>query len=238
MFGWRGKLGVMVTSSDPTTEAEYNRYLPQGVSLHASRMLLEDGQVTPETLEEMADDAERCARLLNTLNVDVIAYACTTGSLIKGHGYEDEIERRIADTAETPAVATAASIQRAFDALNVESVAVATPYTEALDERERVFLEEAGYEVSTIEGLGFGTDREIGRQSPEVAYRQAQAVDCSAADAVFISCTGTRTFEIITQLERDLGKPVVTSNQATLWDALRTMGIEYSSVGLGTLFDH
>lgn len=237
MYGWRGKLGVMVTSSDPTTEVEYSRHLPDGVALHAARMLLEDGVVTPETLDRMADDAERCAKLLKTTDVDVIAYACTTGSLLKGKGYEKEIEQRIAEVAGVPTVATAASIQRAFDALGVESVTIATPYTETLDERERSFLEDAGYDVVNIHGLGLETDAEIGRQPPEAAYSQAKEVDRPEADAVFISCTGSRTFEIIDKLERDLGKPVVTSNQATLWDALRTMEIEYSEIGLGRLFD-
>lgn len=238
MYGWRGKLGVMVTSSDPTTEAEYSRHLPDGVALHAARMLLEDGVVTPETLDRMADDAERCARLLKTTDVDVIAYACTTGSLLNGIGYEKDIERRIAEIADVPAVATAASIQRAFDALDAESLTIATPYTETLDERERSFLEDAGYDVVDIQGLGLDTDAKIGRQPPEAAYAQAKAVDRPEADAVFISCTGSRTFEIIEQLERDLGKPVVTSNQATLWDALGRMGVEYSGINLGRLFEH
>lgn len=238
MYGWRGKLGVMVTSSDPTTEVEYSRHLPDGVALHAARMLLEDGVVTPESLDRMADDAERCARLLKTTDVDVIAYACTTGSLLNGIGYEKDIERRIAEIADVPAVATAASIQRAFDALDAESLTIATPYTETLDERERSFLEDAGYDVVDIQGLGLDTDAKIGRQPPEAAYAQAKAVDQPEADAVFISCTGSRTFEIIEQLERDLGKPVVTSNQATLWDALGRMGVEYSEINLGTLFEH
>lgn len=111
MYGWRNRLGVVVTSSDRTSEGEYFRYTPDGVSVHASRMLLEDGVADAETLKQMSNDVERCAKLLKTTNVDVIAYSCTAGSLLKGVGFETEIEQRIEDVAGVPAVATAASIK-------------------------------------------------------------------------------------------------------------------------------
>lgn len=236
MYGWRGRLGLIVTSSDRTSEGEYSRYTPEGVSVHTSRMLLEDGVADETTLERMTDDTERCAELLATTNVDVVAYSCTTGSLLKGAGFEEEIEQRIEDVVGVPAVATAASIKRAFDVLDMESVAITTPYIEALNEREQDFLQESGYEVLDIEGLGCETDEEICAMHPETAYQNARQIDCEEADGIFISCTGYRTFEIIEQLEQDLDKPVVTSNQATLWDSLQTMKIDCSEIGLGSLF--
>lgn len=238
MYGWRNRLGLIVTSSDRTSEGEYYQYTPEGVSVHTSRMLLEGGVADAATLERMADDTERCAELLATTNVDVIAYSCTTGSLLKGVGFENEIEQRIENVAQVPAVATAAAVKRAFDVLGIDSIAITTPYIEELNERERDFFEESGYEVHTIEGLGCETDEEICAKHPETAYRNARQIDCEEADGIFISCTGYRTFEIINQLEQDLGKPVVTSNQATLWDSLRKMDINYSEVGLGSLFQH
>ncbi len=238
MYGWRNRLGVVVTSSDRTSEGEYFRYTPDGVSVHASRMLLKDGVADAETLEQMSNDVERCAKLLKTTNVDVIAYSCTAGSLLKGEGFETEIEQRIEDVAGVPAVATAASVKRAFDTLKMESIALATPYIEELNELEVNFLEESNYEVVDIHGLGCRTDEEICTHRPETAYQQARNINCENADGIFISCTGYRTFEIVDQLERDLDKPVVTSNQATLWDALRTIGIDYSEVELGSLFEY
>ncbi len=238
MYGWRNRLGLIVTSSDRTSEGEYFRHTPEGVSVHASRMLLEDGVADTETLERMSNDIERCAKLLETTNVDVIAYSCTTGSLLKGEGFETEIEQQIENAAGVPAVATAASIKRAFDTLNMNSITVATPYIEELNQLEVDFLEESGYELLDIHGLGCQTDEEICANRPEIAYQQARDIDCEDADGVFISCTGYRTFEIIDQLEQDLGKPVVTSNQATLWDALQTIGVNYSEIELGSLFRH
>ncbi|WP_223301976.1 maleate cis-trans isomerase [Haladaptatus sp. R4] len=238
MYGWRNRIGLVVTSSDRTSEGEYFRHTPDGVSVHVARMLLEDGVADAETLERMSADVERCAKLLKTTDVDVIAYSCTTGSLLKGEGFETEIERRIETVAGVPAVATAASIKRALDALDVESLTVATPYIPELNELEVDFLEDSGYEVLDIYGLGCRTDEEICAHHPEMAYRQAREMNREDADAIFISCTGYRTFEIIDRLERDLDKPVITSNQATLWDALRKIDVDYSEIELGTLFRH
>lgn len=185
----------------------------------------------------MAGEAGRCGDLLATAGVDVVAYGCTTGSLVEGPGHEEEIEARLADRTGVPAVATAASIKRAFDALGLRSLAIATPYIDDLDRREAAFLEEAGYEVVDIDGLGIGPNLDIGRQHPRAAYRQAAALDHERADGVFVSCTNYRTLEVIEPLEADLDTPVVTSNQATLWDALGHLGVDRSGIGPGRLFD-
>lgn len=235
MYGWRGKLGLIVPSSNTTNEPEFQRYLPDGASLHTARMHL--GSVTADDLATMADDAERCGELLATAEVDVVAYGCTTGSLVKGPGYDEEIEARLSEVAGVPTVATAASIKRAFVALDVERLAIATPYIDELNDREESFLTQAGFDVLDIQGLGLESNVDIGALTPQTAYREARRVDHDDADAVFISCTNFRTLEVIASLEADLGKPVVTSNQATLWDALRTGGIDADlGADLGRLF--
>lgn len=236
MYGWRGRLGLIIPSSNTTNEPEFYRHLPDGVSLHTARMYLRKSNA--ETLERMADEVDRCADLLATAEVDAVAYGCTTGSLVKGPGYDERIEASIREDAGVPAVATAASIKRAFDALDLESLVITTPYITDLNRREERFLEEAGYDVVDIEGLGLEDNQAIGDQRPEVAYRRARGLDHDddAVDGVFVSCTNYRTFEAIEQLEADIGKPVVTSNQATLWDALRTMGVD-ADLPLGRLFE-
>jgi maleate isomerase len=236
MYGADGRVGLVVPSSNTTNEPEFVRALPDGLSLHASRMRLADVDV--ESLSAMADDADECASLLASAGVDVVAYGCTTGSLVHGPGYDDEIETRLAETAGVPAVATAASIKRAFEHLGVGSVAVTTPYVEDLNRREAEFLDAAGYDVVAIDGLGLTSNTDIGAQDPETAAEAARAIDGPDADAVFISCTNYRTFEVIPELERELEKPVVTSNQATLWDALgRLDAAVRATIDLGQLFE-
>jgi maleate isomerase len=229
MYGWRARIGLALPSTNTVNEPEFRRHLPDGVSLHAARMFAE--RTTPETLAEMAGEIERCGELLATAEVDVAVFGCTSGSLVGGERYDEEIEAKLREAAGVPAVATAAAIKRAFDALDVASLAITTPYVEAVNRREEAFLEAAGFDVVAVHGLGIEENVRIGRN------RNAVAVDRADADAVFVSCTDYRTFEVIESLERDLGKPVVTSNQATLWNALRTLGIDGTGVGPGRLFD-
>lgn len=234
MHGWRGRIGLLVPSSNTTNEPEFSEYAPDGVSVHTARMYLEE--TNADELGRMADEVGRCATLLATADVDVAAYGCTTGSLVNGPGYDVEIEERLESTVGAPAVATAAAVKRAFDALDIQSVAIATPYIDELNRREVQFLEDAGYDVVDVRGLGLEANTEIGRQSPEHAYREARKLDLDAADGVFVSCTNSRTFEIVERLESDVGKPVVTSNQATLWNVLRKLGVR-ADVPLGRLFE-
>lgn len=233
MHGWRARIGLVVPSSNTTNGPEFQWAAPDGVSVHMARMRLE--RTNAETLTEMADEIDRCGDLLSTADVDVAVFGCTSGSLVGGSGYEETVESKLQQVAGVPTVATAAAIKRAFAALNVETLAVTTPYIDELNRREAEFLEDAGYDVLNITGLGMETNVDIGRLFPETAYSEARVVDKSAADAVFISCTDYGTFKFIEQLEQDLGKPVVTSNQATLWATLRTLGVE--TTGPGQLFD-
>ncbi|MFB6311153.1 MAG: aspartate/glutamate racemase family protein, partial [Salinirussus sp.] len=141
-------------------------------------------------------------------------------------------------TASVPVVTTAGAVLRAFIALDIDSVAVHTPYPTQMNERETAFIEDAGVDVVDIDGLGLRSTTAKGEVTPESVYRHARAIDQSDADAIFVSCTNYRTFEVIERLEADLEKPVVTSNQATLWNTLAIGGVDDATVALGTLFEH
>jgi maleate isomerase len=223
MHGWRARVGLIVPSSNSVNEPEFRSELPPGVSLHSARLPLED--VTADSLAAMAENVEACAELLADAAVDIIAYGCTTGSLVKGPGYDEEIETRITERTGIPAVATAAAIKRAFEELGVSRLVITTPYIDDLNQREESFLSAAGYEVININGIGHTDNLKIGQEHPETAYRIAKDLATDEADGVFISCTNFRTFEIIESLETDIGKPVVSSNQATLWNLLEELEI-------------
>lgn len=223
MNGWRARIGLIVPSSNTVNEPEFQAQLPTGVSLHTARLPLDD--VTADSLQTMADNTEECADLLAAADVDIIAYGCTTGSLVKGPGYDEEIETRITNHTGIPAVATAAAIKRAFDELGLSQLIIITPYIDDLNQREEAFLNSAGYDVIAIDGIGHTDNLHIGREHPETAYQMAKELAADEADGVFISCTNYRTFEIIESLEADIGIPVVTSNQATLWNILQELEI-------------
>lgn len=247
MYGWRGRIGLIVPSTNTVNEPDFYRHLPDGVSVHTARMRLdqedhrESGDLSE--LEKMTANATRAADLLATASVDVVAYGCTSGSFIHGEGYGAALAAELEDVAGVPAVTTAGAVCRALEALDVESLAVASPYTDDVLARGVDFFEECGYEV--VDAVGHGIDivgsdldrRSHGAQIPEQAYRQVVEMDHGDADAVFISCTNYHVTDAIEPLEADLDIPVITSNQATLWAALRELAVDPAGVSLGRLFE-
>lgn len=237
MYGWRARAGLIVPSVNTTVETELIPRMPDGVSSHVSRMILENGTV--DELEEMAGKVERCGNLLRTADVDVAVYACTAGSLYEGLGFDEQLESELSEAAgDVPAVATAASVKRAFEALDLQTLSVTAPYIDELNQLEVDFIEESGFDVTNLNGFGIESGLEIGEQTPERVYRRVRAADHAGADGVFVSCTNLPTMRIIERLEDDVGKPVVTSNQATLWDAARNLPVANDAVkGPGALFE-
>ncbi len=225
MYARQCRIGLIAPSSNTTMEPEFARYAPEGVSVHTTRLPL--GRVTEAELTRMAEQVEEAAKLLADAQVDIIAYGCTTGSLIKGKGHDIKLEERIGRATGIPAVATAHAVLDALRAKGLKKIAVATPYTKEINEKEREFLSDNGFEVLAIHGLGLTKNLEIGMQEPHVAYKLGRRLmrEQSEAGGLFISCTNLRTFEIISPLSQSIGKPVITSNQATLWRVLQQMNL-------------
>src|SRR5262249_58214680 len=133
------------------------------------------------------------------------------------------------------AKAPSPGVRAAFETLGVRRLGIATPYLDELNRRECDFFQALGYEVRAIRGLGIRDDREIGAQSPETAYRLAREVDGPDVDCLFVSCTNFPALPIVAALEADTGKPVVTSNQTTIWLTPRPAGFGEPLPGFGPL---
>lgn len=220
------RLGIVVPSSNTTAEPEFSAAIPDDCTVHAARMPLED--VTADELDAMADDAERAASLLSHASVEGVAYACTTGSLIHGSGFDARLESRLSDAADAPAVATARSVVRALNALDVDRVAVATPYAAELDRLEREYLTENGFEVVTIDGRGLVENTAIGKLDAIDAEKQGKSVlsDTPEADVLFLSCTNYCSISVLASLEAEFDVPIISSNAATIWDLCQRVGIK------------
>src|SRR5215212_3000681 len=238
MYGRRGRIGLITLASDSSVLPEYARVMPEDVAVYAAPIVLPRGEVTAPALAEMleGDQLERAAELLVWTDVDIIVFACTTGSLVHGVGWDREVAARIARASgRRAATTTTTAVLGALEALGATSLAVATPYLEELNVIERQFLEASGFAVVSIAGLGCATDAEIGKLEPVDAVSLVERVDTPEADAVFISCTNFHCLPAIASLERQLGKPVVTSNLAGAWAALRQIGVEDPIPGYGQL---
>ena len=237
MYGKRGRIGLITLASDTSVLPEYSLVMPDDVAVYAAPIVLPRGEVTAAALSEMleGDQLERAAELLVWADVDVIVFACTSGSLVHGVGWDREIAGRIERASGRPATTTTTTVLAALRAVGATSLAIATPYLEEINAIERRFLEASGFSVASIGGLGCATDAEIGRLEPADAVSLVERVATPEADAVFISCTNFHCLPAIASLERQLGKPVVTSNLAGAWAALRQIGVADTIPGYGRL---
>ena len=236
-YGWRAKLGLIVPPTNTVNEAEWARMAPAGTSVHVTRMKLHGDSSSRESERELYADIEKATRDLAAAALDVIAYGCTAGSMVLPLS---KLTDYMAGIAGVPCVATAPSLVHACRALGVERIALATPYHDALNAHERDFLAVNGIEVVALKGLGLGAGGpheyvRIARVTKGEVMEHALSVDCPEAQALMISCTDFATLEAVPQLERALGKPVVTSNQATFWAALRAAGVDDRFESLGRL---
>ena len=212
---------------------------PDNVTIHGQRMW-NVNELTPEVIEGMNADAEQAARHLAQAKMDFIVYACTTGSFFKGPGYDEQLIRRIEEAAGVPATATAPAAVAALHSFGAKRISVATPYAQWQNDALRPYFEAMGFEVLNVEGDPRGSV--AGGQghcdlSPESVVEFASRVCHPEADALLCSCTAWRSIEAVSELEQRLGKPVVSANQATVWEAFRRLGINDPRPGFGSLLD-
>ena len=226
--------------AEPGDIEETKRFLPPEVAARYSGTDETGSPSDPITLHrllEMAEspDIEEAARAFAPPEVDVIAYACTSASYVRGVGGDTEISDRIQQATGIPTTTTASAAARALRAVDAGRVAVLSPHVDELNERLGLFLEQSGFEVVHMRGLN--RLRGIEQIPPEeIAELVVQLVDRPDADGVFISCTGMKTATINDDLEERIGKPVVSALQATVWDALRIAGIGSGAAGVGSLY--
>lgn len=234
-YGWKARIGLIVPSTNAVNEPEFWQMAPEGVSILTARAMLL-GAASEDSYYRMAQAVDGAAEQLATAEVDIVAYGCTSGSFICPL---PELVRGMHERTGVPALAAAGAVVAALRALGARKVALGTPYVDFVNHREISFLQEYGFDVTSMQGMDLGHTQEerraISRVPPEALYRLARAVDTPDADVVFLSCTNLASLGIIERLEQDLGKPVITSNQACFWACLRRLGITTSIPGFGKL---
>ncbi len=232
VYGWRGIIGVMHPAPGLSMETEFHQIAPDGVAIVTTRMPFPKS--TPETLIDLANYVEEAAVLLSQARANLIVFFCTAGSFIKGIGYDYEIMNKIENRVGISALTTSTAVIDSLKALNAKKIAVATPYIEEVNQREKDFLEDSGFKVTGIKGLGRLV--KMGYVEHEEIYHLVKDVHTEEAEAIFISCTGLCVVGMIKELEKEFKKPVITSNQATFWAALRSLNINEPIEGYGKLF--
>jgi len=231
------RFGLIALATDMTSERDLYRQLPSDtVAIHVTRVAFAN-PTTPENLRKMAPRLTEAAALLQPLQpLKAICYSCTAASVVIG---DDAVKFSIqASVGNVPIVTPSGAARMAFAALGVRRIAILTPYTVSTSVPMAAYFTRHGMEISRVECLGLEDDREMARVSDQTIINAAIAVDTPDAEAMFISCTGLPAINVIARLEKRIGKPVVTSNQASAWAMSRLGGFgDHRPAQYGRLFD-
>jgi maleate isomerase len=171
---------------------------------------------------------------LADVDVDIIVFAATAPSSRNGIGYDQELIKRISAASGKPATTASTALLEALRVLSAKRIVLGAPWSASINQSVAAFIEANGVKVLAQDALGFIRNLEIGLLDPQTAFDVGRHVNTPGADAVMLACGNWSTFSIIDQLERDLGKPVLTTNQVSLWHALKIMDAKPLG-GLGVL---
>ena len=229
----RAKLGFVVLAMEQTVEDDVFRLAPDGVGVHISRLPM-SSEATVETLKAMAPGIEASASLLLPDDrLDVSCYTCNCGTMVIGE--EDVLTALRRGKPEADPTTVMTGVVNGLRAVGAQRIAVATPYLDEVNAHVLAFLEQNGFDIVDIQGLNLLTNQEIDSVAPDYLREFGASVDRPEADAVFICCGALRTLDIVDDLERQIGKPAIVSNQAMMWDCLRRAGIDDRIDGFGRL---
>lgn len=233
-MSFQPRIGLIIPSSNRLAEPQFQKYVPPGVGVHATRLRMTGKWHKP--LAELQDAIAEAAAALSDTNPGVIAFNCTASSMEEGLAGEARVLEVIQKASGCPAITTGQAITEALRLLRLKRIVLISPYVAKTNEHEVHFLHEAGFEVIHDLGLGLSGGEEYTKVTPR-RWRETVLENIRPeADGYLLSCTNTTMIEVIEDLERDLDRPVVTSNQATLWAALRKLGVKAQPNGLGQLF--
>jgi maleate cis-trans isomerase len=214
-------------------EPQMQRYMPDGVVPHFTRIGMTNRHKAP--LEQLLPRILAAAELLADSKCDVTVLQCTGTSMSGGVDMEAKVIKEIERATGRPAISAASSIIAAFDALGSKRLVFISESEQAGHDEKKRFLLEAGYELIADRAVALAGTDEYCIMPPELWLDTAMALRRDAADTYFISCANISSIDVIGTLERELNRPVVTSNQAALWCSLRMAGIQDAVPGLGRL---
>jgi maleate isomerase len=224
------RLGILLPSSGTVQEVDFYRRVPAGVSVHSARMRLTRATVDDEV--RMLDaHTMPAAEDLATIRPDVVVFSCTSAGALRGREYDARLCADIGRVTGAPVVSTLGAVGEALRATGARSVALVTPYPEPITQHVRASLEAEGFRVTTAAGLGLADSLDIAAVEPADIQRFAVEIFRQApADAVCLACCTFRAYDAREAIQRELGVPVVTSNQAALTAALRHLRLAPAAV--------
>ena len=237
----RARFGILVPFTNTNLEPDMTLLRPDGVSLHFARLGGYDQDEIPGS-DQMhglgAADLDEPLHLLQGVRPEVIFYGCTSATLTHGVAFDRALAARIKDSSGAETVTAAGALVHALNFLGVTNIGFASPYVSAINDMAVRFLSDTGIGTAALSEVDETLDNYgQGEMSPEAVFNLGLAADHPKAEAIVLSCTDMRSVETIARLERALGKPVISSNQAMMFQAMQLGGIASPSPGYGRLLE-
>ena len=228
--------GVLVPSTNTTVEIEYGRLLPPSLQVHVARIpLLSSGEETTPRGDDT--DVDYQAHLLGSAKVEVVALAQTAASLSSGD-FDDRITKRMSEAAGVPAITSASAIGLAVQALGARQIALVTPFpVPAMKRLESYYTSKYGLEVVASESFSGSDSVSYPALGQKLARDAISRVDWPEIEVFIVPSGNFPTMPFISDWERAVGRPVITTNQAALWAMVQIMQADEKLPSLGRLLE-
>lgn len=217
------RVGLVILATDHTSEPDYARMVAgEGIGVYVARLPYAN-PTTPANLAAMQPALSHAAGLiLPGEPLDAICYSCTSASVVIG---DAAVEEAIAaGKPGVPVVTPPMAATHGLRALGATRISVLTPYTVETGRPMADYFAAKGFGIESFTCLGFEDDREMARITPDALVELAREATAPEAEALFVSCTALRGALVAARIEDAIGRPVVTSNQASAWQCLRLCG--------------
>jgi maleate isomerase len=230
----RARIGFIIPSSNRMVEPQMQRYAPSGVQPHFVRIGMTNRHKRP--LPELMPRILEAAELLMDSKCDIIVFQCTGTSMSGGVDMDKHVVREIGKAAKRPAISTASAVNAALAAVSAKRLVFISETKRKGHEEKLKYMREAGYDIVAEREASLEGSDAYCTTPARFWYDLALALKDDRAESYFLSCANIHAIDVIEDLEKALQRPVVTSNQAALWCALRTLGLSDVVPGLGSLF--
>ena len=232
------RIGLITLASDFRIEKDFNNIIfGKNIDLYSNR-IKSYNPLTNKTLEKMADDiTDVTKQILPNQKLDCVAYGCTSGTIAAG--YQSIYKKVNLAKPNTKVTTPITSAINALKALGINNLSIFTPYTDEINQSViNYFKIEGGIEISELSYFDIASDLDIGKVDPEHLFDVLVKKDLSSSEALFVSCTALPVLSIIKDLEKKLGKIVLSSNQTLIWDTLNQIDYKDKVEGYGELFNN
>ena len=210
------RVGLIVPSSNTVMEPDFHRQLGSEATVSTTRIFLET--VTREAeIRMLEEDLPKGAELIRTTAPDIVVFGCTSAGSLGTLAHDQAIAGTIEKLAQARTVTVLHSVLARLRSIGPRRLAVFTPYIEDLTSSIAACLTEAGFPPIKSAGMGIWSNVQIGSVTPaEIIEFVESQIGPSAPDCLFLSCTNWHAIDAIQPLNRKLGIPVVSSNQAAI----------------------